>query len=221
MVFWLLKYIFVGPILRIMGRPKVFGIENIPAEGPAIIVGNHLSVMDSFFQTLYAPRPIAYLAKSEYFTGKGIKGRLKRWFFLSVGQVPIDRSSGDAAQTAIDAAVHALDENRLLGIYPEGTRSPDGRLYKGKTGIARIVTERDVPVIPIAMIDSEKFNPPGKLLPRYHRVTMIVGKPIDLSHFTDGAGDPFMARAIVDKIMHTIMDLSGQDYVDMYAADVK
>lgn len=221
MVYWLVKYVFLGPIIRLMGRPVVTGLENIPKEGPVLLVSNHLAVMDSFIQCLYVPRRICFLAKSDYFTGTGLKGRFKRWFFTSVGQVPIDRTNRDAAQAAVDTALKVLDDGQVLGIYPEGTRSPDGRIYKGKTGAARIIAEKNVPVIPMAMIDTEKFNPPGTVLPRFHKVKMIVGKPIDLTPFANSKGDEFLIRSITDKIIETLMEMSGQQYVDEYAADVK
>ncbi|WP_132935372.1 lysophospholipid acyltransferase family protein, partial [Mycobacteroides abscessus] len=152
MFYWLLKYIFMGPILQLMGRPKVEGLENIPSSGPAILAGNHLAVVDSFFLPLVCPRRVTFLAKSEYFTEPGFKGWLKKVFFGGSGQVPIDRTSADAAENALSTAKRLLGEGKLLGIYPEGTRSPDGRLYKGKTGLARMALATGVPVIPVAMV---------------------------------------------------------------------
>jgi 1-acyl-sn-glycerol-3-phosphate acyltransferase len=163
--YWLLKYIFLGPLLTVIGRPKVEGLEYVPHSGPAILASNHLAVMDSFYLPLVVRRRITFLAKSEYFTGTGFKGWLSRWFFTAVGQVPIDRSSADAAQAALDTAKRVLGEGKLLGMYPEGTRSPDGRLYKGKTGLARLALETGVPVIPVAMIGTNRVNPPDGFLP--------------------------------------------------------
>src|ERR1700751_3002492 len=151
MWYWLLKYIFMGPLLALLGRPKVEGLEHIPQSGPAILASNHLAVMDSFYLPLGVRRRITFLAKSEYFTGTGMKGWLSRWFFTAAGQVPIDRTAADAAQAALNTAERLLGQGKLLGMYPEGTRSPDVRLYKGKTGLARLALDTGVPVIPVAM----------------------------------------------------------------------
>ena len=163
MWYWLLKYIFLGPLLTLLGRPKVEGLEYVPSSGPAILASNHLAVTDSFFLPLVVRRRITFLAKSEYFTGTGLKGWFSRWFFTAVGQVPIDRTDADAAQAALDTAERVLGEGKLLGMYPEGTRSPDGRLYKGKTGLARLALQTGVPVIPVAMIGTNVVNPPGTI----------------------------------------------------------
>ena len=169
-MWWMVfKWVLIGPPLRLLGRPHVVGAENVPDDGAAILASNHLAVMDSFFLPLTMARPIKYLAKSEYFTGKGLKGAFKKWFFSSVGCIPIVRGSADAAQDALNAGIGALEQGWLLGLYPEGTRSPDGRLYKGKTGMARMALETGVPIIPVAMVDTEKFNPPGTTLPRSSR----------------------------------------------------
>ena len=221
MAYWLLKYIFLGPLLAILGRPKIEGLEYVPQSGPAILASNHLAVMDSFYLPLVVPRRITFLAKSEYFTGTGFKGWLSRWFFTAVGQVPIDRSSADAAQAALDTAQRVLDEGKLLGMYPEGTRSPDGRLYKGKTGLARLALETGVPVIPVAMIGTNKVNPPGTSMLRFGKVTVRFGKPMDFSRFEGLAGNRFIERAVVDEVIYELMGLSDQEYVDIYAATLK
>ena len=221
MAYWLLKYIFLGPLLAILGRPKIEGLEYVPQSGPAILASNHLAVMDSFYLPLVVPRRITFLAKSEYFTGTGFKGWLSRWFFTAVGQVPIDRSSADAAQAALDTAQRVLGEGKLLGMYPEGTRSPDGRLYKGKTGLARLALETGVPVIPVAMIGTNKVNPPGTSMLRFGKVTVRFGKPMDFSRFDGLAGNRFIERAVVDEVIYELMGLSDQEYVDIYAATLK
>ena len=221
MAYWLLKYIFLGPLLAILGRPKIEGLEHVPQSGPAILASNHLAVMDSFFLPLVVPRRITFLAKSEYFTGTGFKGWCSRWFFTAVGQVPIDRSSADAAQAALDTAQRVLGEGKLLGMYPEGTRSPDGRLYKGKTGLARLALETGVPVIPVAMIGTNKVNPPGTSMLRFGKVTVRFGKPMDFSRFEGLAGNRFIERAVVDEVIYELMGLSDQEYVDIYAATLK
>ncbi|GLE50464.1 lysophospholipid acyltransferase family protein [Mycobacterium montefiorense] len=221
MAYWLLKYIFLGPLLQLLGRPKVEGLQHVPSSGPVILASNHLAVMDSFFLPLVVRRRITFLAKSEYFTGTGIKGWFSRWFFTAVGQVPIDRSSADAAQAALDTAQRVLGQGKLLGMYPEGTRSPDGRLYKGKTGLARLALETGVPVIPVAMIGTNVVNPPGTSMLRFGKVTVRFGKPMDFSRFEGLAGNRFIERAVADEVIYELMGLSGQEYVDVYAATVK
>ncbi|MFD6106955.1 lysophospholipid acyltransferase family protein, partial [Nocardia salmonicida] len=161
MFYWLLKFVLVGPFMHMYNRPEVEGVENIPTDGPAIMAGNHLSFSDWLFAPLLSPRRINYLAKAEYFTTPGFKGRLQKFFFSGTGQYPIDRSGASAAEDALNAATKLLDEGRLVGLYPEGTRSPDGRLYKGKTGMARLALETGVPVIPVAVIGTDKVSPPG------------------------------------------------------------
>jgi 1-acyl-sn-glycerol-3-phosphate acyltransferase len=221
MAYWLLKYIFLGPLLAILGRPKIEGLEYVPQSGPVILASNHLAVMDSFYLPLVVRRRITFLAKSEYFTGTGLKGWLSRWFFTAVGQVPIDRSNADAAQAALDTAERVLGEGKLLGMYPEGTRSPDGRLYKGKTGMARLALHTGVPVIPVAMIGTNVVNPPGTTMLRFGRVTVRFGKPMDFSRFEGLAGNRFIERAVIDEVIYELMGLSGQEYVDIYAATLK
>ena len=221
MWYWLCKYIFMGPPLALLGRPKVEGLEHIPSSGPAILASNHLAVADSFFLPLVVSRRITFLAKAEYFTGKGLKGTLKRWFFTAAGQVPIDRTDSDAAQAALETAQRLLAEDKLLGMYPEGTRSPDGRLYKGKSGLARLALETGVPVIPVAMIGTDVVNPPGSKMWRFGRVTVKFGKPMDFSRFDGLAGNRFIERAVIDEVMYELMNLSVQEYVDIYAATLK
>ncbi len=221
MWYWLLKYVLLGPLLFVLGRPKVEGLHHIPSSGPAILASNHLAVMDSFYLPLVVRRRITFLAKSEYFTGTGLKGWFKRWFFNAVGQVPIDRTDADSAQAALTTAEGLLGHGKLLGMYPEGTRSPDGRLYKGKTGLARLALHTGVPVIPVAMIGTDVVNPPGKNGLRFGRVTVRFGKPMDFSRFEGLAGNRFIERAVTDEVIYELMGLSGQEYVDIYAASVK
>ncbi len=221
MWYWLFKYVLLGPILKLVGRPRVEGLENLPARGPAILASNHLAVVDSFYLPMAVPRRIYFLAKSEYFTGTGPKGAFQRWFFTAVGQIPIDRTGADAAAGALIAARRKLEEGELMGMYPEGTRSPDGRLFKGKTGLARIAMETGVPVIPVAMINTEKLNPPGTTIPRPARITVKIGEPLDFSRFEGMNGNRFIERAVTDEIMYELMRLSGQQYVDIYAASLK
>ncbi|MCM3885752.1 1-acyl-sn-glycerol-3-phosphate acyltransferase [Frankia sp. R82] len=220
MFYWVLKMILT-PVLRVVWRPWVEGAEHIPAEGPAILAGNHLSFLDHFFLPLVVPRRVTFLAKSDYFTEAGIKGWFKRVFFSGAGQIPIDRSGGKASEGALRSGVRVLRQGRLLGIYPEGTRSPDGRLYRGKIGVARMALEAGVPVIPVAMIGTFEAQPPGKLLPRVRRVGMRVGPPLDFSRYAEMADDRFVLRSVTDQIMYELMALSGQEYVDMYAKRAK
>lgn len=221
MAYFILKTFVLGPLLKLLFRPWVRGMENIPASGAAILASNHLSFSDSIFLPLQVRRPVVFLAKSEYFTGKGVKGALVRWFFKSTGQLPIDRSGGKASEASLNTGLGVLSQGLLLGIYPEGTRSPDGRLYRGRTGIARMVLEAKVPVIPVAMIDTEKVQPIGKRLPRIRRVGIVVGEALDFSRFEGMEGDRVVLRAVTDEIMYELKKLSGQEYVDLYASSVK
>jgi len=219
--YWLLKYVLLGPLLALLGRPRVEGLEHVPRSGPAILASNHLAVMDSFYLPLVVRRRITFLAKAEYFTGRGLKGRFLAWFYNAAGQVPIDRTNADAAQAALQTAERLLGEGKLLGLYPEGTRSPDGRLYKGKTGLARLALKTGVPVIPVAMIGTDVVNPPGTTMLRPGRVTVRFGKPMDFSRFEGLGGNRFIERAITDEVIYELMQLSGQEYVDVYAAKIK
>ncbi len=220
MFYWVLKVV-LAPILRVFWRPWVEGAENIPAQGPAILAGNHLSFLDHFFLPLVISRRVTFLAKSDYFTEAGVKGWFKRVFFSGAGQIPIDRSGGKASEGALRSGVRVLRQGRLIGIYPEGTRSPDGRLYRGKIGVARMALEAGVPVIPVAMIGTFEVQPPGQLLPKIRRIGMRVGQPLDFSRYADMADDRFVLRSITDQIMYELMALSGQEYVDMYAKRAK
>lgn len=170
---------------------------------------------------LVIPRRVTFLAKSEYFTGKGIKGRATAAAFRALGQVPVDRSGGRSSEAALETGLRILREGKLLGIYPEGTRSPDGRLYRGRTGIARMALESGVPVIPVAMIDTDKIQPPGKKVPKIMQVGIRFGEPLDFSRYEGMSGDRFILRSVTDEIMYALMDLGGQEYVDMYATRAK
>jgi 1-acyl-sn-glycerol-3-phosphate acyltransferase len=221
MWYFLLKNIVLGPILKVLFRPWVRGADKIPTDGAAILASNHLSFSDSIFLPLMLRRPVVFLAKSEYFTGKGIKGTLSRWFFKGTGQLPIDRSGGKASEAALNTGLSVLAQEQLLGIYPEGTRSPDGRLFRGRTGIARMVLEAKVPVFPVAMIDTEKVQPIGRKLPRIRRIGVVVGEPLDFSRFAGMEGDRLVLRAVTDEIIYELMKLSGQEYIDVYASTLK
>jgi 1-acyl-sn-glycerol-3-phosphate acyltransferase len=219
--YWVMKRIIVGPILNLLFRPWVKGLDNVPSAGPAIFVSNHLSFSDSIFLPIVVPRPVVFLAKSEYFTGKGVKGRLTALFFRLSNQLPMDRSGGAASSSSLTAGMDILNDGGILGIYPEGTRSPDGRLYRGKTGVAKLVLATGVPVIPVAMIGTDKVQPIGRRIPNIRRVGVIIGEPLDFSRYQDLADDRFVQRSVTDEIMYELMRLSGQEYVDAYASTVK
>ena len=221
MFYWVLKTVILGPLLKMLFRPWVEGEEHIPERGAAIFASNHLSFSDSIFLPLVVPRRMTFLAKADYFTGGGLKGRLTAAFFKGVGQVPVDRSGGKASEAALSSGLKILGRGELLGLYPEGTRSPDGRLYKGKTGVARMALEAGVPVIPVAMIDTDKAQPTGKIIPKVMRVGVRVGKPLDFSRYQGMEDDRFVLRSITDEVMYALMELSGQEYVDMYAGSMK
>jgi 1-acyl-sn-glycerol-3-phosphate acyltransferase len=221
MFYWVLKHLLVGPVLRVVFRPEVEGLENVPVDGPAILASNHLSFSDSIFLPLVLDRRVTFLAKSDYFTGRGLKGRATAKFFEATRQLPVDRSGGRAGEAALRTGLRVLRGRDLLGIYPEGTRSPDGRLYRGKTGVARLALEAGVPVIPVAMIDTEKAQPPGQVIPKVMRVGVRFGRPLDFSRYRGMEGDRFVLRSITDEIMYELMQLSGQEYVDVYAASAK
>ncbi|GAB3495884.1 lysophospholipid acyltransferase family protein [Nocardiopsis coralliicola] len=221
MFYWVVKAI-LGPVLAVLWQPRAYGVENVPRQGPAIMVSNHLSFSDHFFGPLPLPRKITFLAKSEYFTGPGVKGLFSRWFFSGVGQIPIDRSGGKASEGALRTGLRVLKQGRLLGIYPEGTRSPDGRLYRGRTGVARLALESRAPVVPMAMINLEKIMPPGRTVPKLGiRPKVVFGEPLDFSRYYGMEKDPRVLRAVTDEIMYALMALSGQEYVDRYAQAVK
>jgi 1-acyl-sn-glycerol-3-phosphate acyltransferase len=219
--YWLMKRVFVGPILKLMFRPWVKGAENLPAEGAAIVASNHLAVIDSFVLPLVIDREIVFIGKSDYFTGKGLKGRVVAGFMKRVGTIPVDRSGGRASEAALRTGLRRLNEGGLFGIYPEGTRSPDGRLYRGKTGVARLALESGAPVIPVAMIGTDVAQPIGRRIPKIMRIGIVIGEPLDFSRYKGMENDRFILRSVTDEIMYSLMSVSGQEYVDIYAATAK
>ena len=221
MFYWFLKNLVIGPFAFSVFRPWVRGRENVPERGAVIYASNHLSFVDSVFLPIVVDRPISFLAKSDYFTGTGIKGAIIRWFFLAINQLPIDRSGGKASEASLNSGLEHLAKGGQLGIYPEGTRSPDGRMYRGRTGVARMILEAGVPVIPVAMIDTEKAMPTGTKIPKVRRVGVVFGEPLDFSRFDGMEGDRFVLRSITDEIMYELLKLSGQEYVDVYASSIK
>lgn len=221
MLYWLLKHIVLGPLLRVLYRPEVHGLENVPADGPAILAINHNSFMDSIFLPLVVKRPVTFLAKDEYFITPGIKGFFMRTFMRAVGQVPINREGGSASDAALATGVKVMNGGNLLGIYPEGTRSPDGKLYRGHTGVARMSLEAHAPVIPCALRGTREVQPAGKTIPRVKKIYITIGEPLDFSRYEGLDNDRFVLRSMTDEIMYEIMMLSGQEYSDMYANKAK
>ncbi|MEU9648927.1 lysophospholipid acyltransferase family protein [Streptomyces sp. NPDC048110] len=221
MFYYVLKYVLLGPLLRGVFRPRIEGLDHVPGSGAAIVAGNHLSFSDHFLMPAVLKRRITFLAKAEYFTGPGLKGRLTAFFFRSAGQIPVDRSGKEAGQAAIREGLGVLGRGELLGIYPEGTRSHDGRLYKGKVGVAVMALRAGVPVVPCAMIGTFEAQPPGRKIPKLHPVVIRFGEPLDFSRYAGMEGEKAVLRAVTDEIVYAILSLSGQEYVDRYAADVK
>ena len=217
-MYWLLKYVLLGPLLRLIFRPKVQGLENIPGEGPVILAANHLSFIDSFFIPLVVKRPVVYLGKADYFDSWRT-----RWFMRIAHVIPVRREDGTASEAAINTGIRALREGRIVGIYPEGTRSPDGRLYRGKTGVARMAVEARVPVIPVGVTGTDEVMPIGRRFPKLKggKVQVQFGRPLSFERFHDRPKDRFVLRSVTDEILYEIMMITGQEYVDEYAARVK
>jgi 1-acyl-sn-glycerol-3-phosphate acyltransferase len=215
-----LSRVVIGPFLHAIGRPKVVGIENIPPTGPAILASNHLSFIDSMYLPLMIDRPVVFPAKAEYFTARGPLGRLWAAYLRSTNQLEMDRGGARSAQATLEAAVELLRAGELFGFYPEGTRSPDGRLYRGRSGIGWLALNSGAPVIPVAMMGTRKMLPPGAPLPRPTRIEIRIGKPLEFGHL---AGEPpaKARRVVADEVMRAIGELSGQEYVHLYASDVK
>ncbi len=221
MFYWIMKHLIAGPLLKTIYRPWVTGAENIPKEGGVILASNHLSVIDSVFLPIMIDRHVFFLAKSDYFTGRGFKGWITKNFMLATGQKPIDRSGGKASEASLNTGLDVLGGGQMLGIYPEGTRSPDGRMYRGRTGVARMILESGVPVVPVAMIDTDKAMPIGSKLPKIRRIGTVIGEPLDFSRFQGMDGDRFILRSITDELMYELQKLSGQEYIDVYASTVR
>jgi len=219
--YWFMKHLVAGPIIKTAFRPWVSGVENIPREGAVILASNHLSFIDSIFLPLLIERRIYFLAKSDYFVGKGFKGWAIKNFLLGTGMLPIDRSGGKASEASLNTGLKVLAKGDVLGIYPEGTRSPDGKMYRGRTGVARMILESHARVVPVAMVDTDKVMPIGSKIPKVRRVGVVFGEPLDFSRFEGMEGDRFILRSITDEIMYELSRISGQEYVDVYASSVK
>jgi len=221
MFYWLMKYVAIGPLVKAIFRPWIVGRDNVPASGAAILASNHLSFADSIFLPLLLDRPMSFLAKSDYFTGRGLKGWATKVFMKGTGQIPIDRSGGKASEASLNTGLQILGRGDLLGIYPEGTRSPDGRLYRGRTGLARMALEAKVPVIPVVMVDTDVIMPIGQSIPNVGRVGVLIGEPLDFSRYAGMENDRYILRAVTDEIMIALQRLGAQEYDDVYASTVK
>lgn len=221
MYYQLFKHVLLGPGLKVYYHPWSQGLENVPADGGAILASNHLSFSDSIFLPLVLKRKVVFLGKSEYFTGKGVKGVATRAFMEGVGTIPVHRGGGRSSEAALRTGMQVLSEGHLLGIYPEGTRSHDGRLYRGKTGVARLAIEADVPVIPVAMIGTDVAQPVGKKVPSRVKIGVRIGAPIDISAYRGRQDDREALRELTDKVMTEIQKLSGQEYADRDSAQYK
>jgi 1-acyl-sn-glycerol-3-phosphate acyltransferase len=210
--------LLAGPFLRMLAPTKVIGAEHIPATGAAILASNHLSVIDSIYLPLMVARPVTFAAKSEYFTGTRPWDRVVGAYLRSTNQLSTDRAGARAAQEMLDAAVERLKSGQLFGIYPEGTRSPDGRLYRGRTGVGYLVLHSGAPVIPVAMVGTDHIMPPGKRVPRPGRIEIRMGEPLAFEEFRDQPAGARQRRAITDEVVRAIQKLSGQEFVPMYAS---
>ncbi|RJO74844.1 1-acyl-sn-glycerol-3-phosphate acyltransferase [Nocardia panacis] len=213
MSYWVLKQLLLGPLLRLLGRPKVEGLQHIPRTGPVIIAANHLAAIDSLYLALVLPRRITFIAKQEYFTQPGPRGRIIRWVMTATGQVAVDRSGGSASTAALDAAVRILESGGAWGIHPEGTRSPDGRVYRGRTGAIRVAMRTGAPLVPVALSGTDRINPRGRRFWRPGRVHIVFGHartfpPLDHTE----------VRTATDTLMTDLATRSGRRYVDRYAA---
>jgi 1-acyl-sn-glycerol-3-phosphate acyltransferase len=221
LLYWVFKWVAFAPLCRLLFRPSISGADNIPPSGPAILVSNHISAGDTFLLPAMIKRRLTFPAKIELFHGRGLRGRVLTWFLKGVGQLPMDRAGGRASTTSMEGVLGVLRAGNLLGIYPEGTRSPDGRLYKGKTGVARLVLEAGVPVVPVGMIDTQLVPSRFFKIPTMRRPKIRIGKPLDFSAYAAAGNDRDVLRWITDEIMNAVMELSAQEYVDGYGTSAK
>jgi 1-acyl-sn-glycerol-3-phosphate acyltransferase len=208
----------VSPIARMVYRPTVEGLENIPGTGPVILASNHLSFVDSMIIPIVVPRRVYFLAKAEYFEGTGLRGALSRWFFTGMGNIPVRRGQGRSARDSLDTVIQVLKDGEAFGIYPEGTRSLDGMLHRGRTGVARIALESGAPVVPIGLVGTDRVMAVGRKLPKIVPMTVRFGKPLDFSRYAGMQDSLPVLRSVTDQIVYNILELSGQDYVDNYQA---
>ena len=215
MFYWFMKTIVAGPLLRTLFRPRLEGVENIPKTGPVILASNHLSFIDSVILPLVIKRRIYFLAASTYFEGKGLGKWAVARFLRATGMIPIDRSGGKASEASLKAGMSVLGKGHVLGIYPEGGRSRDGRAHRGRTGVARMALESGAPVVPVAMIDTDKVMSEGSGV-KIQRIGISFGPPLDFSEFADQKQDHAILRIMTDRIMDAVVAMSGQEYVDEY-----
>jgi 1-acyl-sn-glycerol-3-phosphate acyltransferase len=213
-----LSKFLIGPALHLLARSEITGAEHVPPSGGAILASNHVSILDSFYLPLLLERPVTFAAKSEYFTGKRPTDRIIGAYLKATKQLSTDRAGARAAQDMLDAALGLLNGGALFGIYPEGTRSPDGRLYRGRTGVGWLALHAKVPVIPVAMVGTERMLPPGQRIPRPGRIKIRIGEPLLFDEFFDQPAGARQRRAVTDRVMNAIGELSGQQYVPMYAS---
>ncbi len=210
--------VVAGPVLHVLWRPSISGAANVPASGGAILASNHLSVVDSLFLPLMLERPVTFAAKSEYFTGTRLIDRVTAAYLRRTKQLSVDRSEARSSRGMLEAALSLLRAGELFGIYPEGTRSPDGRLYRGRTGVGWLALASGLPVIPVAMAGTDHVLPPGRKIPRLGQVEVRVGKPMSFAHHGDTGAPARARRAITDEVLRAIQELSGQEYVHVYAS---
>jgi 1-acyl-sn-glycerol-3-phosphate acyltransferase len=213
--------IIAGPFLHTIWRPKVTGIEHVPVTGGAILASNHNSVVDSVFLPLMVNRPVTFSAKSEYFTASGPAARLWAAYLKATNQLRMDRDGPRAAQDTLEAALALLKQGNLFGIYPEGTRSPDGKLYRGRPGVGWLAVNSGLPVIPVALSGTRHVLPPGHMVPRPGRIEVKIGAPLDIGPDVTSQAPARARRLITDRVMTAIQELSGQEYVHMFASDRK
>jgi 1-acyl-sn-glycerol-3-phosphate acyltransferase len=221
MWYWIFKYLTLGPAIRLIGRPRIEGRDRLPKTGPAILASNHQAIADSLFLPLMVPRKVLFVTKLDAFASAGVWGAITRWICTVAGQIPIDRSNSRAARAALDTSARLLDEGNVLGIYPEGTRSPDGRVYKGRTGVVRIAAATGAPVVPVGIRGTRDVNPIGSAIWRFGKVRVVLGEPMDFSPVHDRLNDARALREATDGLMHVIAELAGQDYVDVYAETLR
>ena len=217
LIYPLLKHVLLGPAMRVVFLPKVSGLRHVPRTGPVILAANHLAFLDSFVLPLMVPRRVHFLGKHEYFTGGGMRGQVMATFFRSVGAIAVDRSGGRAALDALDTSARVLEDGGVFAIHPEGTRSPDGRLYRGRTGVARLAMRTGAPVLPVAIEGTDRVQPRGQAVPKPGRIGVRIGTPLEFAGRDAAAPRGRAAREVTDEIMRAIQELSGQEYVNDYA----
>jgi len=212
----LLIRLVLAPLARAIYRPEVHGADNVPRTGPVIIAANHRAAVDTFVIPVVTPRPVSFLAKAEYFTGRSPKSRLMAAFLRALHYVPVERGNALAGMAALESARKVLEAEGAFGIYPEGTRSLDGRLHRGHTGVGALALATGAKVVPVALSGTEKMLPIGKKLPRLAKVSIRFGEPLDFSRYEGMESSPAIRRAVTDEIMYAILELSGAEYVDRY-----